>query len=120
MRQHVPVEFVLLRKSFFAKSALVRSVPAVNSLMILEVRTFDETSVTEGTLIRFDPCHTGIMIAFALLIAENLMAYIALVLFRVARYYHYVAAIATFRILALVCHLLIELFFCLTILGRQK
>lgn len=78
------VEFVLLRKSLFAKCTLVRPVPAVDPLMILKVRTFDKASITEGALIRFHARYTSVMVAFALLIAKNLMAHIALVPFWIA------------------------------------
>lgn len=75
------VEFVLLRKSLFAKGALVRSVSAVNPLVVLEVRTFDEAAIAESALIRPNARHTGIVVAFALFVAKDLTAHIAFVSF---------------------------------------
>lgn len=87
----------------------------MNSFMIFKVRPFDEALVAKGTLIGPDACYTGIVITFALLIAEDLTAHIALVLFWNARHYRYVTTITTFDVFALL-HDLIDFGFCPTIL----
>lgn len=76
------VELVLLRESLLAEMALVRFIPSVNPLVILEVRALDETPVAQVTLIGPDTRHAGVVIALALLVAEDLTAHVALVSFR--------------------------------------
>jgi len=116
--KHVPVEFVLLGKSLFAKIALVWFVTFMNPLMILKVRAFNKALITEGTLIRFNACHTGIMITLALLITEDFTAYVTFIFFWGAWYYCYMTAIATFDILILF-HSLLEIPFCLITLEKK-
>lgn len=108
------IELILLWKSLLTEVALVWLISSMNSLMIFEVRTFDEALVAKGTLIRSDACYTSIMIAFALLVAENLIAYITLVLFWGAWYYRYMTA--TFDVFVLFHDFLIDFCLCLTVL----
>lgn len=110
--KHVPVEFVLLGKSLFAKIAFVWFVTFMNPLMILKVRAFNKAFITKGTLIRFNACHTGIMITLALLVTKDLTAYVTFIFFWSTWYYCYMTAIPTFDILILF-HSLLEISFCL-------
>lgn len=110
------IEFILLRESLFTEIAFVWLISSMNSFMIFEMRPFDETLVTKGTLIGLDTCYTGIMITFAFLVAEDLTTHIALVLFWNAWHYYYVITIATIDIFVLLHNLFIDFRFCLTIL----
>lgn len=114
MRKHVSIEFILLWESLLTEIAFVRFIPSMYSLMILEVRTFDETLVAKGTLIGLNAGYTGIVIAFALLVAEDLTTHIALVFFWDAWHYRYVTTI-TFDVFALLHDFLIDFCFCLTV-----
>lgn len=87
------IEFVLLRESLLAKSTFIWLISTVNSLVIFKVRTFNEASVAVFALVRLDARHAGIVIAFALLIAEDLAARVTLVSFRITRYYCYMTTI---------------------------
>lgn len=110
------VELVLLWESFLTEIAFVWFVSSVDSLMIFEVRTFDEALVAKGALIGLDTGYTGIVIAFALLVAEDLTAHIALVFFWGAWHYRYVTTITRFGVFALLHDFLIDFCFCLTVL----
>lgn len=113
------VELILLWESLLTKVALVRFIPSMNSLVILEVRTFDEALVAKGTLIGLNASYTGVVIAFALLVAEDLTARIALVFFWDAWHYRYVTTITTFDVFALLHDFLIDFCFCRTVLQKK-
>lgn len=120
MRKHVSVEFVLLWKGLLAEGALVRPVSPMNSLVILEVRALDETPVAEGALVRPDARDAGVVVTFALLVAEDLTARVALVPLRIAQHCRYVTTIATLGALVPLRRFFIELLLCLTILGEMR
>lgn len=121
MRKHVSVELVLLRKRLFAQIAFIWLVSFVNSLVVLEVRAFDERLVAESTLVRLDACHASVVIALAFLVSKDLTAHVALVPFRITWQYRYMTTITGSDILVLLHRLLADFFFLhLIILRRQK
>jgi len=117
----MPVEFVLLRKRFFAQITFIWFVSFMNSLMILEVRAFDKCLVAESTLVGFDACHASVMIALTFLVSKDLTAYVALESFWITWQCQYMTTITISDILVFLHCLLADFsILYLIILKRQK
>jgi len=71
----------------------------MHSLMILKMRAFNKTPVAEGAVVRSNACYASIVIALALFIPEDLIAYIAFIFLWITWHYRYMTAITTLDIL---------------------